>query len=179
MTFFAILFQDLDNFSFLPWILVQLYLQSCLYISCMTLCLCRVTVRDALCLLVLLLTILVFIIRRYYFQSKKPAVFIDGKVGHSKICWSIEGKNCWLLSSLCKQLWWWWESTLVCHSSFTRNCRVKVCVLIEYRFQPIHCVIYTGDTVSKEEILETTRVLVCIVLDLRRFSTSISNLRLV
>ena len=102
MTFFAILFQDLDNFSFLPWILVQLYLQSCLYISCMTLCLCRVTVRDALCLLVLLLTILVFIIRRYYFQSKKPAVFIDGKVGHSKICWSIEGKNCWLLSSLCK-----------------------------------------------------------------------------
>ena len=32
-------------------------------------------------------------------------------------------------------------------------------VPLPQRFQPIHCVIYTGDTCSSEEILETTKVL--------------------
>ena len=118
------------------------------------------TFRDAFCLATLLAAILVFSLRRFYFDSKKRAVYIDGKVGTALRAVGIEGENGRFLPSLREQLRRWRESTVVRCSSSSRDRGVFfVWVPLPQRFQPIHCVIYTGDTCSSEEILETTKVL--------------------
>ncbi|CBK21623.2 uncharacterized protein [Blastocystis hominis] len=92
---------------------------------------------DAFCLATLLAAVLVFTLRRFYFDSKKRVVYIDGKRAKTVGFFHPYANSC---GGGEKVLW----------------CAVQALQEIA-EFQPIHCVIYTGDTCSSEEILETTK----------------------
>lgn len=80
------------------------------------------TFRDAFCLATLLAAVLVFTLRRFYFDSKKRVVYIDGKVGTVLRPVGIEGENGRFLPPLREQLWRRRESTVVRCSSSPRDC---------------------------------------------------------
>ena len=67
---------------------------------------------------------------------------------------------------------------MVGNSCTPRYCRVLFLALYFFRFYPIHCILYTGDNESKEEILAKTKVVLRRIYTTREFFTFISKIPL-